>query len=552
MANVLKMAKVHSIQTLHARGWSQRRIARELGIHRGTVARYVQLANGEPRDGPVVAEGGGPNRPNPPTGSSVEGPVDVASVEACEAGRVPVQNRPDLPTGSETQNRPNLPTGSLGPPSLCEPHREVIVVALERGLSSQRIWQDLKAEHGFHGGYDSVKRFCRRLKQSTPLPFRRMECDPGEEAQVDFGTAAPVITPDGKRRRPHLFRIVLSHSRKAYSEAVFRQTTDNFLRCLENAFHYFGGVPKTLVIDNLKAAVTKADWFDPDLNPKIVAFCEHYGTVILPTKVRTPRHKGKIERGVGYAQDNALKGRTFDSLTDQNRFLFDWEASVADTRIHGTTRKQVGKVFAEVERPALLSLPIDRFPCFQEARRKVNRDGHVEVAKSYYSAPPEYVGRRVWARWDGHVVRLFNQQLQQIAIHAQREPGRFATDDRHIVAEKRGGIERGTAWWLRKARSIGPASGHWGEVMLRQRGIAGVRVLMGLVSLTNKHTDVAIEQACRVAQSHGAYRLRVVRELLKRQAEPQEQFEFIAEHPLIRSLTDYDQLVHHAFEGAHA
>jgi transposase len=521
MANVLKMAKVHSIQVLHARGWSQRRIARELGVHRETVARYVQLTACGARDGP-------------------ENPG-----QAC-------QNRPNLPAGSGDQNRPNPPTGSGGPPSLCEPFRAVILVALEQGLSSQRIWQDLKSEHGFGGGYDSVKRFCRRLKRGSPLPFRRMECAPGEEAQVDFGTAAPVITSEGKRRRPHLFRIVLSHSRKAYSEAVFRQTTDNFLRCLENAFIYFGGVPKTLVIDNLKAAVTRADWFDPDLNPKILAFCEHYGTVVLPTKVRTPRHKGKVERGVAYTQDNALKGRTFDSLQEQNRHLLGWETSVADTRIHGTTRKQTGKVFAEVERTALLPLPIERFPCFQEAQRKVNRDGHVEVAKAYYSAPPEYVGRRVWVRWDGHVVRIFDQRLQQIAIHAQREPGHFATDDRHIVAEKRGGIERGTVWWLRKARRIGPDTSQWAEAMLEQRGIPGVRVLMGLVGLTNKHTDTAVDQACRVAQSHGAYRLRVIRELLKRQAAPQEQFDFITEHPLIRSLADYGQLVNNAFEEVHA
>jgi transposase len=532
MANVLKMAKVHSIQVLHARGWSRRRIARELGIHRETVARYLQSAAGEPRDGPAGAAPAVPNRPNPPTGSP----------------------GPELAIGdlSGPQNRPNPPTGYSGPASLCEPLREVIIAALERGLSSQRIWQDLRAEHGFAGGYDSVKRFCRRLKQATPLPFRRMECAPGEEAQVDFGTAAPVITPEGKRRRPHLFRIVLSHSRKAYSEAVYRQTTDNFLRCLENAFIHFGGVPQTLVIDNLKAAVTKADWFDPDLNPKILAFCAHYHTVVLPTKVRTPRHKGKVERNVAYAQDNALKARTFDSLSAQNRFLLAWETSVADTRIHGTTRRQAGKVFAEVERAALQPLPPARFPCFQEARRKVNRDGHVEVAKAYYSAPPEYVGRRVWARWDGHVVRLFNEQLEQIAIHAQREPGRFATAEGHIVAAKRGGLERGTAWWLQQARRIGPDAGCWAAAMLEQRGIPGLRVLMGLVSLTNKHTDVAIEQACRVAQSHGAYRLRVIRELLKRQAPEQTQFDFIGEHPLIRSLSDYGQLVHNAFAEVHA
>jgi hypothetical protein len=253
-----------------------------------------------------------------------------------------------------------------------------------------------------------------------------------------------------------------------------------------------------------------------------------------------------------YAQDNALKGRTFPNLQEQNRHLLDWETSVADTRIHGTTRRQAGKVFAEVERATLLPLPVERFPCFREAQRIVNRDGHVEVAKSYYSAPPEYVGRRVWVRWDGHVVRIFDRQLQQIAIHAQREPGRFATDDRHIVAEKRGGIERGAAWWLRQARSIGSDTGQWAEAMLQQRGIPGVRVLMGLVSLTNRHTDVAIDQACCVAQSHGVYRLRVIRELLKRQAAPQEQFAFIQEHPLIRSLADYGQLVHNAFEEVHA
>src|SRR5439155_25794968 len=142
----------------------------------------------------------------------------------------------------------------------------------------------------------------------------------------------------GKRRRSHVFRMVLSHSRKAYSEVVARQTTDDFLSCLENAFQHFGGVPRTVVIDNLKAAVSKADWFDPELNPKMQAFCQHYGTVMLPTKPYTPRHKGKVERGIDYVQENALKGRSFPSLEEENCFLFDWEPSVADTRNHGTTR----------------------------------------------------------------------------------------------------------------------------------------------------------------------------------------------------------------------
>ncbi len=151
------------------------------------------------------------------------------------------------------------------------------------------------------------------------------------------------------------------------------------MRCLENAFWFFGGVTKTVVIDNLRAAVAHPDWFDPELVPLLQAFAEHYGTVVLPTKPYTPRHKGKIERGIGYVKGNALKARTFGSLEEQNRFLSDWEASVADTRTHGTTKRQVGKVFVEIEKAALLPLPRERFEMFQEAQPIVSRDGHVVI-----------------------------------------------------------------------------------------------------------------------------------------------------------------------------
>jgi transposase len=197
--------------------------------------------------------------------------------------------------------------------------------------------------------YQAVKRFVRHLRETQPIPFVRMEVEPGAEVQVDFGQGAWVVV-DGKRKRPHFFRVVLSHSRKGYSEVVWRQTTECFIRCLENSFRHFGGVPRTLVIDNLRAAVTRADWYDPEINPKVEEFCRHYGTVIMPTRPAMPRHKGKVEAGVKYGQNNALKGRSFTSLAEQNLFLSDWERTVADTRIHGTTRQQVIKVFNEVER----------------------------------------------------------------------------------------------------------------------------------------------------------------------------------------------------------
>jgi hypothetical protein len=141
------------------------------------------------------------------------------------------------------------------------------------------------------------------------------------------------------------------------------------------------------------------------------------------------------------------------------------------------------------------------------------------------------------------VVRIFNRRFEQICIHARQEPGRFSTHDRHIHDRKRSGIERGSAYHLNKAHLVGPHTGRWAEQMVHQRGIEGVRVLMGLLSLANRHPARAIEQACETAGSHGAYRLRTLRELIKRQGDRQEQFAFIEEHPIIRSLAEYGRLV---------
>lgn len=156
-------------------------------------------------------------------------------------------------------------TGSWGSDSsLCEPWTEQIKAAYQSGLSIERIYQDLVCEHGFSGSYDSVWRFVKRFApEAGVLPFRRMECAPGEELQVDFGQGAWILQED-RKRKTHLFRCVLSCSRKAYSEAVWKQDTESFIRAIENAFRHFGGVTATVVIDNLKAGVIQAQWYDPE------------------------------------------------------------------------------------------------------------------------------------------------------------------------------------------------------------------------------------------------------------------------------------------------
>ena len=208
--NQLNVNQQQTILTLRQQGWSKRRIARELGLDRATVRKYLAEADSK--------------SPTPQAGSAESPPAKS-------------------PTNPQTGS-----SNGSGPASQCEPWREQIEQALAQGLSIQRIYQDLVVERQFAGSYFAVRRFVVRLVGKQELPFRRMECAPGQELQVDLGLGAWVIE-NGKRRRPHLFRSVLSCSRKGYSEVIWRQTTESFIRCLENAFRHYGGVTVTVVID---------------------------------------------------------------------------------------------------------------------------------------------------------------------------------------------------------------------------------------------------------------------------------------------------------------
>jgi len=475
MANRIKVAIASSIIVLRQQGWSFRKIARTLGIHRETVSRRVRLheADSKPATNPPPGNGG-----------------DVVSKPA------------------------NPPPGNPGPRSRCEPFRDTIKAKLDRGLSAQRIWQDLVSEHGFGASYTSVKRFVRRLGGNCPLPFRRMECPPGAEAQVDFGRGAPVEI-EGRRKFPHVLRVVLSHSRKGHSTAVWRQTTEGFIRALEDAFRATGGVPRTLVIDNLRAAVSKADWYDPELNPKVRAFCRHYGTVILPAKPHTPRHKGKVEAGVKYVRNNALKGRVFGSLA-------------TPISIGGSGRW-----------PTTASTARRRSRSGSSSKRPRNRPCCPCPPRGFLSSMRgngRCIATRT-SRWT-RLVRIFNDRMDQIAVHVKHEKGRFSTDPKHIASEKISGVERGAGYLLKRVSLIGPRAAQWAQAMLDQRGIEGVRVLQGLLSMTGKYASREIDEGCDLALSHGAWRLKALRELIKSRARQQE-FDLVQSHPLIRPMADY-------------
>ena len=520
MAYQLGMDKTFAIRQLRQGGMSERQIAETLGVSRNAVRRHLGQNGANDTKAPIGKA---------PTG--LEGSNDTKA-----------------PTGSD-----DVREGAGGPApsrSRCERFREVILSKLEQGLDAQRIYQDLQEEYGFEGQYWSVRRFVKSLGKGSELPFRRIEVEPGWELQVDFGAGRPCRDHTGTLRKTHVFRAVLSYSRKGYSEAVTRLTTETFIRSLENAFWRLGGVPKTVVFDNAKCVVLKADWYDPELHPKINEFCKHYGFALLPTRPATPRHKGKVERGVDYVQENALKGKTFESLAEQNAHLDHWEKSVADTRIHGTTKRHVGKAFEENERGCLGPLPKDRFPFYHESQRKVSRDGHIAVDHAYYSVPAEYLGHEVWVRWNQQTVRILNHRMESIAVHCTQAAGRFSTLGDHIVPEKSHMIERGVEYLLRKVRLLGPHATRWAEAVIEARGIPAGRVLRGLLSLSCKYNADEIDRACDTAWRSQAFNYRVIKRLLKNESAARQQtMEFMDEHPIIRSVSEYGEFIRHSLQG---
>jgi transposase len=496
--NRLKVNEQEAIVTLWKRGWSARRIARELRFGRDVVRKYIRLAN-EATPSPGIDS----NEATPSTGILATTPA--AAVRA------------------------NV--------SLCAAWKTQIDASLQQGLTAKRIHEDLVREHGFSGAYQSVKRFVRRLAEQTPVPFRRMEFAAGEQMQVDFGTGPWIVGEDGRRRRSHIFRAVLCCSRKGYSEATFDEKTETFLRCLENAYRHCGGVPVTTTPDNLKAAVLHPDWYDPELNPKLASFAKHYETVILPTRPMTPRHKGRVERGIDYVK-TALKGRVFGSLAALNLFLADWEKNVADNRIHGTTKRHVGTHFAEVEKPALKPLPLSLFPSFTEGKRGVHLDGHIEFEKAFYSVPPEYTRQEVWVRGESRLVRIYSLKMELIVVHHRAEPGRTKTAPAHIHPLKRRLADRGTAYLLERCEQIGPGAGAWAAAVHQHRPIESIRVMQGLLSLSKKTPHPELDRAAVKALQRAAWGLGAIRQAL---AEPTNvvQVDFLQTHPLIRSMDAY-------------
>jgi transposase len=296
-------------------------------------------------------------------------------------------------------------------PSSLENYREIVQKYLDQGLEMTVIYQRLRENHGYGGSYSSVRRFVHQMKPGEPEVYIRMNSEPGEEVQVDFGSIGPIFDPkSGRMRDGYVFVATLGYSRHQYAEIVLDQKASTWIQLHQRAFAFFGGVPRKVVLDNLKAAVVKAMVIDPVIGEAYRKLAQHYHFLISPNRPATPRHKGKVENGVKYVKRNFFAGQQFVDLESANSRLKAWVMEMAGVRDHGTTHQAPLKLFREVEQAALQELPAEKFDLCEIRMAKVHSDCHIVVDGSFYSVPYPFVQKEVEVHVHDRVVEVYFHQ----------------------------------------------------------------------------------------------------------------------------------------------
>lgn len=546
--NVLSDDKKQQVLALGRLGWTLRRIELETGVRRETASGYLKAAGiavraprTRRRPNPASQEGvstdsGGVSTPNP---ASREG----VSTDSGSAGAITEGAAGMLAEGPAKVSAPKVTKVSAGPTrapaaSACEPYREQIVHALSLGRNAMAIYQDLVGL-GAELRYSSVRRFVRKLRGSmSPEERVVIETAPGEEAQVDYGEGPMVRHPEtGKYRRTRLFVLTLGFSRKSVRLLVWKSSTRTWAELHEQAFRRLGGATKIVVLDNLREGVVEPDVYDPKLNPLYRDVLRHYGAVAMPCRVRDPDRKGKVESGVGHAKRTPLKGLRFESLEEAQAYLDQWEERWADTRIHGTTKRQVAAMFAD-ELSHLSPLPIEPFRYYQFGTRIVHLDGCVEIDGAYYHAPPGWIGRSMHVQWDGLRVRLLcpaTGQLQREHLVQHRGGRRVKPGDEPAKTPRR------VLDLLAELARAGEHVRTLTATFHQRNGEAAARGLLGIRALIKKQGATVVDDACGALLELGLADYRSLRRYLDRR--PPAPLSLAQVDPLIRSLTHYRDLI---------
>jgi transposase len=454
------------------RGEGQRAVARVTGHSRSTIRRWVACA------------------------TELGWAAAVVEPDEALAQRVAVRMRPVPAQRSPGESE-----------ALLAPHREQIRTWLaaegsERGLRLSKV-HELLTRKGVQVPYSSLHRFAVAhcgFHDARRVTVRRAEVAPGELAEVDFGRLGFVHDPTtGKRRTLHALIITLVHSRHQYVHVCHTQTLADLLEGLEDAFAFFGGVPARVVLDNLKAAVTKAERYDPIFQRTFAEYAEYRGFVIDAAVPRHPTGKPVVERQVQYVRESFFRGEAWIDRDHVQRDVVRWCKETAGQRIHGTTRKPPMQIFHAVEKKTLTPLSRPRFdpPVWKQCQ--VHPDHHIQFQKALYSASTKHVGKRVWVRGDSKLVRLYVDGVC-IKTHERVEEGKRSTDYADYPPERAPYAMRDAETIIAVAKRRSEAVGRFMEQLLAGTyPWAKLRQAQKLIRLCERYGPERVDAACRRA-----------------------------------------------------
>jgi hypothetical protein len=355
------------------------------------------------------------------------------------------------------------------------------------------------------------------------VTVRMADVAPGEVAEIDFGRLGLVHDPATNRRRTAwALVVVLPASRHQYVHVTFTQTVAAVIEGLEDAWTAFGGVARRVIVDNLRAAITKADRYDPIFQRTMEEYARHRGFVIDPAPVRTPTGKPHVERGVPYVRENFFRGETWRDLAHVQERVRVWVRETAGQRVHGTTRQRPLEVFEQTERATLVPLVGERFDPPRWAKCTVHPDHHVSFGKALYSVPTRFLRQRVWVRGDSRLVRIYADQVL-IKTHPTQPPGGRATDHTDYPDVVTAYTRRDPQRAIQQAATHGTHVGRFAAALLAGTfPWAKLRQAQRLLRLADKYGGARLDGACQRALAFELLNVKRVETILRLELDQRE------------------------------
>lgn len=420
----------------------------------------------------------------------------------------------ELP-GDEELSKFFKPKQLISTQSLVLPYKSQIEEWFKKGIQASTIHAALQRQHYFTGGYNSIQRYIKKLKDKSPEVTMILEFKPGECAQVDFGAGPLLIDAiTGEVTKTWIFVMVLAWSRHQYAEIVLRQDVGTWLGCHRRAFEWFNGVPKKIIIDNAKCAITKACYHDPVVQRSYAEFAEGYGFIISACPPYDPQKKGRVESGVKYVKNNFVPLRDFPNIIHANKQLKSWILETAGNRIHGTTHEKPLALF-EAEHLFLKSLPDNPPELAVWEKVKLHGNCHVQFLKCYYSAPYQLVKQVLWLRASETTVRIYRDH-ELVAVHPRLfKPGSKSTLAEHLPPNALAYCMHDSQWCLESAKKIGTYCEQVIQQLLSNSVVDYLRAAQGIVALQKKYGNARLDAACRRALVFQSAHYKTIKSILQ-------------------------------------